>query len=1076
MENEPEFELDITKLEAETDENPYTAKFKGFFEGGYLKEIEKLANQWPHRKSIEVDYKDLERFDFQIADELLEHPDLLLEAAEFAVQQINVPAFDLKEFKPHVRFFNLPRDATPYLRNVGSEHLSKLICVEGLVRQVTDVLPKLRIAAWQCRRCANIYKKEQESDKISQPMMCECRHREFVLIPDQSIFMDSQKILVQEPLELLKGSEQATNFEVIVTDDLVNKILPGDRTKITGVLRLKTPKEKGLVYQRFLEAIHLDETQKEFDEILSSPEEVDAIKTLATNPKVYDMLIQSIAPNIYGHSDLKEAIALQLFGGITKVLPNDSKIRGNIHVLLVGDPGCLVADERVALGNGAIDKIGNMGVHHLQEIDTQVLTGEGGSKRDLATVFHTYKSQRVMEIVTESGKSIKGTPNHPLLCVSKADGHVKRSWKRLDEFRLGDRVATVTRIPCTIKAPIATGFIQLPPKNGPKVRGKLPDKMTPELAGFLGYAIGDGWATKYRVGFVVNEEEKDLLPKLLDASEHQFGIRPTPRQRKLAGRKMMLYYSELNSADVAQNLSFLREKRIPDLVLKSGNAVAAEFLKWLFEADGCCFCKGRGRRAVSLKAKNIELLRDVQMLLLRFGVHARITANALQIRRGKDILSFSKHIGFVSEKKKAKMQELAKQAMEFKRFNSQRSEEIVKIIQHAPEDVFDIEVPAGHRFIANGIVSHNTAKSQLLQSVNKIAPKSVYVAGKTSSGVGLTAAAVKDDFGEGGWTLKAGALVLANGGMAMIDEFDKMEPEDRSAMHEAMEQGMISIAKAGIVTRLKTETTILAAANPKFSRFDQFKNFFEQIDLPPTLISRFDLFFMIRDVLDRKRDEELASHILKIHQTGAILRQRKSGHQYNVDPTNENTLMITPQIDSTLLKKFIAYARQNVFPVLTKEAIQSISEYYVNLREQGKKEGTYSATHRQLEGLVRLSEASARIRLSNTVDEQDAQRAIRLLRTSLQELVTDKETGRIDIDMITSGQTANQTQQLKTILNIVQSLAQVHDKVLIEQVLEDAKTAGIDKEKTREIIGKLKRTGELYEPSHGVLKPVNQRE
>jgi replicative DNA helicase Mcm len=707
MDTEPEFELDISKLETDSEENPYTAKFKSFIETQYLKEIEKLANQWPHKKSLSVDFKELERFDFEVADELLEHPDLLLEAAEMAASQINVPAFDIKDFKPHVRFYNLPKDRTPYLRNIGSEHLGKLICVEGLVRQVTDVLPKLRIAAWQCRRCANIYKKEQETDKISQPMMCECRHREFSLLAEQSTFMDSQKILVQEPLELLKGSEQATNFEIMVTDDQVNKILPGDRTKITGIVRLKTPKEKGLIYQRFLDANHLEETQKEFEEIQASPEETEAIKALSQNPKIYDMLIQSIAPNIYGHSDLKEAIALQLFGGIAKVLPNDSKIRGNIHVLLVGDPG--------------------------------------------------------------------------------------------------------------------------------------------------------------------------------------------------------------------------------------------------------------------------------------------------------------------------------------------------------------------------------TAKSQLLQSVNKIAPKSVYVAGKTSTGAGLTASAVKDDFGEGTWTLKAGALVLANGGMAMVDEFDKMDTEDRSAMHEAMEQGMISVAKAGIVTRLKTETTILAAANPKFSRFDQFKNFFEQIDLPPTLISRFDLFFMIRDVLDRKRDEELASHILKIHQTGAMLRHNKASRTKNTVP-DEGEKRITPQIDSDLLKKYVAYARQNAFPVLTKEAIQAISEYYVNLREQGKKEGTYSATHRQLEGLVRLSEASARIRLSDTVDEIDAGRAIRLLRTSLQELVTDKETGRIDIDMITSGQTANQTQQLKTVLNIVKTLALEHDKVLIEQVLEEAKTAGIDKEKTRELIGKLKRTGDLYEPSHGILKAVNQRE
>jgi replicative DNA helicase Mcm len=168
----------------------------------------------------------------------------------------------------------------------------------------------------------------------------------------------------------------------------------------------------------------------------------------------------------------------------------------------------------------------------------------------------------------------------------------------------------------------------------------------------------------------------------------------------------------------------------------------------------------------------------------------------------------------------------------------------------------------------------------------------------------------------------------------------------------------------------------------------------------------------------------------------------------------------------------VAFARQNVFPVLTKEAIQAISDYYVDLREQGKKQGTYTATHRQLEGLVRLSEASARIRLSNTVEKEDTERAIRLLRTSLQELVTDKETGKLDIDMLTSGQSTSQLNQLKGVLGIVQRLSQEHDKVLLEQVFGEAEKMGLDREKTREIISKLKRQGDLYEPSLGIIKAV----
>jgi len=160
------------------------------------------------------------------------------------------------------------------------------------------------------------------------------------------------------------------------------------------------------------------------------------------------------------------------------------------------------------------------------------------------------------------------------------------------------------------------------------------------------------------------------------------------------------------------------------------------------------------------------------------------------------------------------------------------------------------------------------AKSRLLQYVNQIAPKSIYVSGKGTTGAGLTATAEKDELAEGAWTLKAGALVLAGGGIACIDEFDKMEKEDRAAMHEAMEQQTISVAKAGIVARFKCNTAILAAANPKFSRFDTYKQLGEQFDIPPTLISRFDLIFPLQDIVDRETDRKIADHMLKMHKMG----------------------------------------------------------------------------------------------------------------------------------------------------------------------------------------------------------------
>ena len=358
--------------------------------------------------------------------------------------------------------------------------------------------------------------------------------------------------------------------------------------------------------------------------------------------------------------------------------------------------------------------------------------------------------------------------------------------------------------------------------------------------------------------------------------------------------------------------------------------------------------------------------------------------------------------------------------------------------------VYDFTVENSHNFIANGVIVHNTAT------------------------------ATKDDFGEGGWTLKAGALVLASGGLANIDEFDKMDKDDRSAMHEAMEQQMVSVAKAGIVTRFKTETSILAAANPKFSRFDPYEPFIKQIDLPSTLISRFDLFFMIRDVLDKVKDEEITSSILKTHKAGEMMLQDKKYGRKETQEVKELKALITPLIDTELLKKYLAYARQNVSPVLSDEAIKALSEFYLGLREMGKKEGSYAATHRQLEGLVRLSEASARVRLSDNVEKRDAERAIKLLKNSLQDVVTDPETGKIDMDIINIGTTHSKMTAIRNVLNIIKGKAKEQDLVPIIEVIEEAKGIGLEKDKVNEIISELKRKGELYEKKHGFISPVEK--
>jgi replicative DNA helicase Mcm len=336
-------------------------------------------------------------------------------------------------------------------------------------------------------------------------------------------------------------------------------------------------------------------------------------------------------------------------------------------------------------------------------------------------------------------------------------------------------------------------------------------------------------------------------------------------------------------------------------------------------------------------------------------------------------------------------------------------------------------------------------KSQLLKRVNSIAPKSRYVSGKGASGAGLTASVVKDEL-LGGWGLEAGTLVLAHKGFAMIDELDKMDEEDSKAMHEALEQQTVSISKANIQATLMCQTTVLAAANPKFGRFDNFEKMAKQINLPSTLINRFDLIFPLRDLPNKEKDGELAEFIIDMHMSKTIREV----------PINDETL-----------RKFIAYARQKVRPIITKEAKKSIKEFYVSMRNSGNENGkgpkAIPISARQLEGIIRLSEASAKTRLSDHVTVEDANRAINLTSYCLTQIGIDHKTGKIDIDRIVTGISTSERSNISKLNRIIHDLIpNIRDYAKVEDIIVEAVRQGIPDEDIKPFIDKLRKSGDIF--------------
>ncbi|MCA9477627.1 MAG: minichromosome maintenance protein MCM [Nanoarchaeota archaeon] len=341
------------------------------------------------------------------------------------------------------------------------------------------------------------------------------------------------------------------------------------------------------------------------------------------------------------------------------------------------------------------------------------------------------------------------------------------------------------------------------------------------------------------------------------------------------------------------------------------------------------------------------------------------------------------------------------------------------------------------------------AKSQLLKRVSVIAPKARFVSGKGASGAGLTASVVKDEFLKG-WALEAGALVLANQGIACIDELDKMTDEDRSAMHEGLEQQTITISKANIQATLRCETTVLAAANPKFGRFDPYEVLGKQINLPPALMSRFDLIFPVRDVPDRDRDNEIAEFILKLHQ--------------DVKRADE------VELDTDFIKKYVGYAKKNIRPRLSDEALDEIRDYYVKIRNMGGDgEGIKAVpiTARQLEALVRLTEASAKVGLKEVAGKEDAKKAIELVHHTLSQIGLDPDTGKLDIDRITTGVTASQRNHIVIVREVINDLSKQHKQIPEEDIVKECELKGLEEAKVEEVLAKLSRTGDIYQPKRG---------
>jgi len=1190
------------------DSSEQIEKFKEFLEQEYEKELY-LLNDKGHFV-LNADFSRLMMFDPELADQLLEDPEETVRSIEIATEGMNLK----HQFR--VRIFNLPKSQFKMIKDIRSNDLGNFLSIEGIVRQASDVRPQVTSAKFECPSCGNVISILQLDTKFKEPSRCSCGRRgKFRLL--SKILVDAQRLVIEEIPEYLEGGEQPKRLSVFLKEDLVEpkmekRTTPGSKVRIVGVVKevpilLKTGAQS-IRYDLAMECNFIESMEELFEDLDMTKEEEEEIITLSKNPKIYEMLMNSIAPQIKGHHRIKEAIILQLMGGVSKSRTDGTKTRGDIHILLVGDPGtakstliaslakitpksrmtsgksatgaglCVAPDSLILTNPSGIMKAQDFIEDNLKNNEEVYCEGVYKNKKSIENKyvwsfdknlklqsknvenFWKLKSPKYMyKIKLRSGKSIEVTGNTKLYSLDNGN----LIWKKSSEYNLGDYIATSRRLEeaeryqevnlfgLIDQNPVIHGVKdriknllkehnkrELAKKlgfneanlyynwinknargnihfkdykkllnfmnheiednlifslyNGKKFR--LPNELDNDFMYFLGLVAGDGnlshHGTGYAIGFSNSSEQlikkfENIVIKLFNQKCNiTKGNKKRPDSIRFHNKVLFRLINKLGIPQSPKS----NKIDISNYLLNLPNEKIKYFISGLFDCDGSVVLrKSKGSNYIELTTTSENLAKKIQLLLLRFNIISKLRKRKPSIGKIKgnfdkyeiliggreNLMEFKNKIGFYYNKKKEKLSDCIDKIS--------CSNTNIDIVPNIKRLLTQYKINCKSNLSQNRLkklVKENRIKNEILNKlsnsdifwdkiveINKIESKYDYLYDLTVNDshsflvngvlVHNTATVVRDEFLRG-WALEAGAIVLANGGYLFIDELDKMSHEDRNALHEGLEQQRISISKANIQAVLKAETTVLAAANPKLGRFDPYTPIASQIDLPSTLINRFDLIFPIRDLPSREEDTRIATHVLMLHKKPQDIK---------------------PELPKELFRRYLSYVKRKVKPVLSESAIEEIRNFYVELRNKGTTSEDeirpIPISARQLEALVRMAEGSAKVRLSNKVLKQDAKRAINILKHCLMQVGFDYETGQIDIDRITSGITTSQRSRLVSLKEIIRSLEEKFGKKIpLDEILSEAANKGIDESHVEESIEKLKREGEIFEPLRNMISRV----
>ena len=1014
--------------------------------------------------TAEIDISNILELNHELYESILNDPERLIPSIEEALKCIF-----LNELKVKLSNINNPIE----ISKIRVNKIDNLVSVKGILKRVTKVIPRTVSIEFQCMNCGSTITVPQNKKVIRKPQNrcagCGSMNKFEV---NKNNNKDIQEVTLEEIQENLEG-KQPQQIRVYLEGDLTDssmtsRLQPGRKVEIIGVIKrlpaFMSSKDEELNVSEFMINTNNIISLEGDDDLTITEEDEKQIKEIASNNPL-ERLSKNLVPEIYGNNMIKKAVVLQMVKGVPKKRADGNIKQSDLHILLIGDVGCVSGDSYVTLADGSFIKIKEMGNNHLEKINQKVLVdriNQFDKSYALADTIFIYENKPTKRIVTETGKEIICSYNHPLLVKRKAIDRVKQSeWVCANLLNIGDKIKVMTKINCTKNEYEKLFYDKL--CYNYKIKYKKPDYCNEEISLLFGYGLGDGWNDKYRTIFVVNNDEKDIIKMFDDILHKNFKlnlkiklIKPSKYKHKIGNREIkstqQLYYLSIDSKEISSIFKFIKQKEVPSIIMKSKDSVVASFLGGLFEADGCCFIDSGECPTISLSSSRPVILKQVQLLLLRFGIQSRINGVNLQIKRAKDIISYYMNIGFLSEKKEKKLKEVYNCSLK-KNYNLRKLikfEKIKMIEEGGIQRVYDIQVKEKHRFISNGIISHNSAKSQMLKAVSIKSPKSKMIVGTKTSRVALGAMAVKDEM-LGTWALESGAIVLCNNGSLCLDEMEKMGKEHLSDLLEPMSSATVTVSKAGIHAVLPANTNILAAANPVHGNYDLSQPLAKQIDLPTPILNRFDLIFVIIDKPNEVFDTNIIEHVFK---------------SYNEKPKID--------ISNELFKKYIVYSKK-LKPKLSPELLKPLQDFYVNIRKKSDRNNTKGVpvNMRSIEGLIKLAEANAKLRLSEIVERQDLEVAKEILLFCLAQIGYDEESGIYDLSKITEKVPFSKRGKVQTFWQIIKNLSDKTGKNLnYSDIIYEAKKLDIDKWDCDNYIEELKKDIKIIEPEKGVYQIV----